>query len=195
MGAEGAGLTWRMDLPEGWFVWEPGHPDIPALRAAATTTRRAALTLTQGVGVLEKELEGLTSTAVQAGVRVTDPSTGLVSGSLRLSHWPRPTQDGKALNARRYLDQVEKIGPDAGRLYQHREVSLATVPAGQLVLSNEIWRKKRGVRSLARLSATVFPGGTESIFELEVTSRYAELQPSLMAELSLMAHSLEVSQD
>lgn len=191
----GAEVTWRMDLPEGWFVWEPGHPDIQALRAAAAASRRAALSLTQGVGVLEKELEGLTSTAVQAGVRVTDPRTGLVSGSLRLSHWPRPTEGGKVLNARRYLDQLEKIGPVPGRLHQHREVSLATVPAGQLVLSNEIWRKKWGVRSLARLSATVFPGGTESIFELELTSRYAELQPSLMAELSLMAHSLEVSQD
>jgi hypothetical protein len=189
-----AGLTWQMDLPEGWVVWEPGSPDVAALRAAAASTRRAGLSVTQAVGVLEKELESVHGTAVQAGLRVPDPRTGLVTASLRLSHWPRPRDDGKELNARRYLDQLEKIGPDPRRLYQHREVSLATVPAGQLVLTNEIWRKKWGVRSLVRLVTTVFPRGTESIFELEVTSRYGELQPALMAEISLMAHGLTVSE-
>jgi hypothetical protein len=189
-----AGVTWRMDLPEGWVVWEPGSPDVVALRAAAAATRRAGLSVTQAVGVLEKELESLRGTAVQAGLRVPDPRTGVVTASLRLSHWPRPAENGTALDARRHLDQIEKAGPDAQRVYQHREVSLATVPAGQLVLTNEIWRKKWGVRTLVRLVTTLFPRGTESIFELEVTSRYPELQPELMAETSLMAHSLTVTE-
>ncbi|MCK6209426.1 hypothetical protein KZX45_02580 [Georgenia sp. EYE_87] len=190
-----AGITWRMELPEGWVVWEPGSPDVVALRAAAATTRRAGLSVTQAVGVLEKELEELRGTAVQAGLRVPDPRTGLVTASLRLSRWPRPEENGTVLDARRYLDQVKKVGPDAQRVYQHREVSLATVPAGQLVLTNEIWRRKWGMRSVVRLATTVFPEGTGSIFELEITSRYPELQPALMAETSLMAHGLTVTEE
>jgi hypothetical protein len=189
-----AGVTWRMDLPEGWVVWEPASPDVTALRGAAATTKRAALLVSQGVGAVEKEIASARGRAVQAGLRVPDPRTGLVTASLRLTHWPRPVENGRPLDARRFLAQVEKIGPDPRRLYQHREVSLATVPAGELVLTNEIWRKRWGVRSLVRLVTTVFPRGTESIFELVVSSRYAELQPALMAETSLMAHGLTVSE-
>ena len=183
---------WKMSVPQGWSVWVPGSPDVAALRAAATTTRRAGVSLTHGIGVIEKELEKAPGDVLQAGVRAADPRTGLVSGSMRLTHWPRPAVDGRPLNAKRHLEQLREQGPAPGRQYQHREVTLTTVPAGQCVLVSEIWRKNWGLRSMTALTATIFPRGTSSLFRLEVTSRYGELQPELMAETSLMAHSLEV---
>lgn len=187
-----AGDRWRLTVPAGWVVWVPGSPDVPALRAAATTTKRAGLTLTQGIGVIEKELEKVHANVVQVGVRAADPRSGTVTGSMRLTHWPRPVEGGKALNAKQHLDALRKQGQDGSRLYQHHEHSIVTVPSGQAVLSNEIWRKKWGIRTMMALAVVLFARGTDSVYRLEVTSRYGELQPELMADLSLMAHSFTV---
>ena len=184
--------SWRLDLPEGWVAWQPGSPDIAAIQAAATTGRRAARTLARRVAVAEKEAPLLPGQVHQIGVRVADPGSGQVSASMFLTQWARPTQDGKQLNARRHLTAVEERGADPSRSYQYREASIEQVPAGQLVLRNEVWRPRRRLGWHVTLETTIFPRETDVMFELTVNSRYGELQPELMAEISLMAHSFRL---
>jgi len=181
-----------MDVPEGWAVWEPGSPDVRALCAAATSTRRAELTLAQRVRVVEKEVTLLPGDVRQVGVRVAEPRSGTVSASMSLTQWARPTAEGKTLNARLHLDALGDRGPDPARTYRHREATIEKVPAGQLVLRNEVWRPRRKLGWVTELEATIFPRGSEDMFELAVRSRHSDLQPELMAELSLMAHSFRL---
>ncbi len=184
---------WRMDVPAGWAVWEPGSPDVRALCAAATASRRAELTLARRIRVVEKEVTALPGNVRQVGVRVTAPRTGAVSGSMSLTQWARPTTDGgKRLNARLHLDALAAHDPEPTRAYRHREATVEKVPAGQLVLRNEVWRPRRRAGWVTELEATIFPRGSEDMFELAVRSRHADLQPTLMAELSLMAHSFRL---
>ena len=180
---------WRMDLPQGWVSWEPGSPDVAAAQASVTTTRRGAAALARRIGVAEKEVTLLPGEVRQLGVRVSDPRTGQVSASLYLTQWARPTTDGKQLNARRHLTALEKQAQDPARTYRHREASIEKVPAGQLVLRNEIWRPRRRPGWNVTLETTIFPRESDDMFELTMSSRYGDLQPDLMAEISLMAHS------
>ena len=184
-----AANSWRMDVPEGWMLWEPGAVDATELCASATTTPRAARSLRRRVLVVEREVELVPGDVRQVGLRVAQPTSGAVSASMRMTHWLRPVTAGKALTARRHLDDLEAAEPDPGRIFQHREQSIVKVPAGRLVLRNEISRIRRRVGTTVQLVTTLFPKGTSSIFEITVTSKYMELQPDLMAEISLMAHS------
>ncbi|MFD1505297.1 hypothetical protein FE374_09195 [Georgenia yuyongxinii] len=182
-----------MSLPAGWVVWTPGAADLPALRANAATTKRAILPFSRGVAAVERQLAKARGDVVQVGVRVPDPAAGLVTGSLFLTHLPRPVgKDGKPLTARQLLENRRAQRQARGRIYHHQELSLVTVPAGRAVLSNELWRKSWGMRDVALLATEIFPRGTDSFFRLELTSSYRELQPTLMAEISHMAHSFTV---
>lgn len=183
---------WRMDVPDGWAVWEPGSPDVRALCAAATSNRRAELALAHRIRVVEKEVTVLTGDVRQVGVRVADPRTGAVSASLSLTQWARPGTGGKPLNARLHLDALAERGFDPARVYRHQEATIEKVPAGQLVLRNELWRPRRKVGWVTELEATIFPRDSADMFELAVRSRHGSLQPELMAELSLMAHSFRL---
>jgi hypothetical protein len=190
---DGPVTGWRMSLPAGWVIWTPKEPDLPALRATAATTKRAVLPFSRGVATIERQLTKAPGNVVQVGVRVTDPSAGTVSGSLFLTHWARPAgKDGQPLTAREHLKNRREQGQDRSRIYHHHEISLVTVPAGRAVLSNEMWRKKWGVRDTVVLATDIFPRGTDAVFRLEVSSRDAGLQPALMAEISHMAHSFAV---
>lgn len=187
--ADATSPTWRMTLPEGWVVWTPGSPDTAAL-VTSVTTRRGALVLRQGIGELEAEVARARGNVVQVGVRLVDPAA--LTGSMRLTYWPRGGRDGKALDAGAHLADLRSRPQDRARLFEHREVSLTSLPAGQAVLSNEISRRRWGVRSTVSLATDIFPRGSAAVFRLHVTSRYRELQPTLMADLSLMAHSFTV---
>ncbi len=186
------GPGWRLDVPEGWLVWEPGAADVRALTAAGTSTHRASQSLTRRIRVVEKEVTLLPGEVHQVGVRVTEPRTGAVTASLSLTEWARAAAEGKPLNARRHLDALEAHPPAPDRGHRHREVTIEKVPSGQLVLRNEVWRPRRRIGWLVELETTLFPRESESMFELTVRSRYSELQPQLMAELSLMAHSFRL---
>lgn len=176
-------------MPDGWVVWTPGEPDVGALVKKAVT-KQGGVTLRRAIGEVEKELVKDRGDVVQVGARLADPRA--VTGTVRLTHWPRGESDGTSLDAAQHLRDTEARGPARGLLYEHREVSLVTVPAGPSVLSNEIWRKRWGVRSMVTLTTDIFPTGTASVFRLRVSSGYRELQPELMADLSLMAHSFTV---
>lgn len=185
--------SWRMDLPEGWVAWQPGAPDVAALQAAGTTTARGAAALARRVRVAEAEVTALPGQVHQLGVRVADPRRGQVSASMYLTQWVRPTTAGKQLTARRHLTALEERGQDPARTYQYREASIEQVPAGQLVLRNEVWRPRRRLGWHVTLETTIFPRGTDAMFELTVNSRHGELQPELMADISLMAHSFTLT--
>ncbi|WP_448072360.1 hypothetical protein [Georgenia yuyongxinii] len=183
-----------MSLPAGWVVWTPGEADLRALSGAAATTKRAVLPFSRGVGAVERQAAKGRGDVVQVGLRVPDPAAGLVTGSLFLIHLPRPAgKDGTPLTARQLVENRRGQGRARGRIYHHHEVSLVTVPAGPAVLSNELSRKSWGMRDVAVLTTDIFPGGADSVFRLELTSHYRELQqPALMAEISHMAHSFTV---
>lgn len=187
--AEEAAASWGLDVPEGWLLWEPATGAPAELATAATSTPRAARSLARRIAVVEKEVALVPGDVRQVGLRVPEAASGRVSASMRMTHWLRPMVDGKALNARRHLDDLEALEPEPGRTFQHRESSIVKVPAGQVVLRNEISRLKYRASTTVELVTTIFPRGTSSIFEITVTSKYMELQPDLMAELSLMAHS------
>lgn len=184
--------SWRLDLPEGWVAWQPGSPDVEAIQAAATAGRRAARALARRIAVAEREAPLLPGQVHQIGVRVADPGTGQVSASMSLTQWARPAKGGEQLNARRHLAALEKRGADPARAYQYREASIEQVPAGQLVLRNEVWRPRRRLGWHVSLETMIFPRDTDAMFELMVNSRHGELQPELMAEISLMAHSFRL---
>ncbi|WP_324651197.1 hypothetical protein [Georgenia sp. H159] len=188
-----APATWRMDLPEGWVAWEPGTSDAASLAADATTTARAAAALRRRIRVVEKETTLLPGDVRHVGVRMTEPRSGQVSAGLYLTQWPRPVTDGKQLTARRHLDALRAAEPAPHRVHRHREVSVEQVPAGQLVLRNEVWRPQRKLGWVVELEATIFPSRTDTMFELTVRSRHLDLQPQLMAELSLMAHGFRLA--
>lgn len=188
----GSPATWRMDLPEGWVAWEPGTSDAAALAEGATTTARASAALRRRIRVVEKEAALLPGDVRHVGVRVAEPRNGQVGAGLFLTQWPRPVTDGKQLNARRHRDALQAAEPAAHRVYRHREASVEKVPAGQLVLRNDVWRPQRKLGWVVELETTIFPGRTDTMFELTVRSRHLDLQPQLMAELSLMAHSFRL---
>ena len=101
-------MGWRMDVAEGWVSWHPGGADASALAAAATGNRMAAQSLARRIRVVEKEVTVLAGDVHLVGVRVADPRTGAVSGSMSLTQWARPVTGGKQLNARRQLTAVEQ---------------------------------------------------------------------------------------
>lgn len=187
--ADEAAARWGLDVPQGWLLWEPGTREPAELAASLTSTPRAARSLARRVAVVEKEVTLVPGDVRQVGLRVPDAASGRVTASMRMTHWLRPVVDGKALNARRHLDDLAAVEPEAGRIFQHRESTIVKVPAGQVVLRNEISRLKYRATTTVELATTIFPRGTSSIFEITVTSKYVELQPDLMAELSLMAHT------
>jgi len=184
---------WRMDLPQGWVSWQPGSPDLDALSAAAAGNALARRSLVRRLRTAEREARALPGQVLQIGVRVADPRSGTVSASMTLLEWERPTTDDKPLNARRHLTALEALEPDPERVYRHREATIEKVPAGQLVLRNEVWRPRRRMGWVVELETTLFPRDSESMYELGVRSRHGDLQPQLMADLSLMAHSLHIT--
>ena len=187
--ADEAAASWGLDVPQGWLLWEPSTREPAELAESVTSTPRAARSLARRVTVVEKEVTLVPGDVRQVGLRVPDGASGRVTASMRMTHWLRPVVDGKALNARRHLDDLAALEPEAGRTFQHRESSIVKVPAGQVVLRNEISRLKYRATTTVELVTTIFPRATSSIFEITVTSKFMELQPDLMAELSLMVHS------